>query len=136
MEKSIENCKKFLKNLDIKSNFGQNACRALWKFTLSATHLNKLLYFFYFMKWSCLVVKICHFKVQYLDFPTKIDNLQSLTKYMILTLVFMWNCALRGKVWFLFFKRFLQVLTKFSFWLEDWALGYYSLKFRLYTDIS
>ena len=135
MEKSIENCKKFLKNLDIKSNFGQNKCRALWKFTLSATHLNKLPYFFYFMKWSCLVVKICHFKVQYLDFPTKIDNLQSFTKYMILTLVFMWNSALREKFDF-FFQEIFTSVNKIPFWLEDWALGYYSLKFRLYTDIS
>ena len=34
-----------------------------------------------------------------------------------------------GKVQFLFFSRFLLVLTKFSFWEEDWALGYNSMKF-------
>ena len=28
-----------------------------------------------------------------------------------------------------FFKSFLLVLTKFAFWQEDWALGYYSMKF-------
>ena len=30
---------------------------------------------------------------------------------------------------FLFFSSFLLVSTKFSFWKEDWALGYDSLKF-------
>ena len=45
-----------------------------------------------------------------------------------LNLVFMWNCALWKK--FLFFKSFLLVLTKFSFWLGDWTLGYHSVKFR------
>ena len=27
-----------------------------------------------------------------------------------------------------FFSRFLIILTKFSFWEEDWALGYNSMK--------
>ena len=34
-----------------------------------------------------------------------------------------------GKVQFLFFSSFLLVLTKCSFWEEDWALGYNSMKF-------
>ena len=34
-----------------------------------------------------------------------------------------------GKVEFLFSKSFLQVLTKFSFWLGGWALGYHSMGF-------
>ena len=34
-----------------------------------------------------------------------------------------------GKVHFLFFSSFLLVLTKVSFWEEDWALGYNSMKF-------
>ena len=34
-----------------------------------------------------------------------------------------------GKVQFLFFSSFLLVLTKSSFWEEDWALGYNSMKF-------
>ena len=34
-----------------------------------------------------------------------------------------------GKVQFLFFSSFLLVLTKFSLWEEDWALGYNSMKF-------
>ena len=33
-----------------------------------------------------------------------------------------------GKVEFLIFSSFLLVLTKFSFWEEDWALGYTSMK--------
>ena len=35
----------------------------------------------------------------------------------------------KGKVQILFFKNFLLVLTRFSFWEEDWALGYNSMKF-------
>ena len=61
---------------------------------------------------------------------------QPFTRYLRLTLVFMWNSALREKFKFLFFKSFLQVLTKFSFWPEDWALGYHSMKFRHFPDIS
>ena len=34
-----------------------------------------------------------------------------------------------GKVQFLFFSSFLLVLTKFSFWEEDWALDYNSMTF-------
>ena len=34
-----------------------------------------------------------------------------------------------GKAQFLFFSSFLLVLTIFSFWEEDWALGYNSMKF-------
>ena len=32
------------------------------------------------------------------------------------------------KVQFLFFSSFLQILTKFTFWEEDWALDYNSMK--------
>ena len=41
-----------------------------------------------------------------------------------------------GKVQFLFFGSFLLVLTKFSFWEEDWALGYNSMKIWDFPDIS
>ena len=41
-----------------------------------------------------------------------------------------------GKVKFLFFESFLLVLTKLSFRQGDWALGYYSKKFRPFPDIS
>ena len=41
-----------------------------------------------------------------------------------------------GKVQFVFFSSFLLVLTKFSFWEEDWALGYNSMKFWDFPDIS
>ena len=39
------------------------------------------------------------------------------------------------KVQFLFFKGFLLVLTKFSFWEEGWRLGYNSMKFRDFPEI-
>ena len=41
-----------------------------------------------------------------------------------------------GKVSFLFCKNFLLVLTKLSFWQEDWALGYHSINFRHFPNIS
>ena len=36
---------------------------------------------------------------------------------------------------FLFFKSFLQVLTKFTFSQEYWALCYHSKNFRHFPDI-
>ena len=41
-----------------------------------------------------------------------------------------------GKVEFLFFKSFLLVLTKLSFWQGVMALRHHSMKFRQFTDIS
>ena len=41
-----------------------------------------------------------------------------------------------GRVQFLYFRSFLLVLTKFLFWKEDWALGYNSMKFLDFSDIS
>ena len=35
-----------------------------------------------------------------------------------------------------FFKSFLLVLTKLPFWQGDWALGYHSMKFRQFLNIS
>ena len=66
----------------------------------------------------------------------RISKLQSFTEYFSLTLVFIWNGTLREKFSLGFFKRFLLVLTKFSFWQGDWALGYHSMKFRHFPDIS
>ena len=43
-----------------------------------------------------------------------------------------WRTA--GKV--SIFKNFLLVLTKLSFWRGGWALGYYSMGFRQFPDIS
>ena len=40
-----------------------------------------------------------------------------------------------GKVRFLYFKIFLLVSTKFSFWQEYRALGYNSVKFSDFPDI-
>ena len=59
----------------------------------------------------------------------------SSTKYLRLTLVFMWNSTLRKSLIFIF-QEFLLVLTKFSFRHKDWALGYHSVKFRHFPDIS
>ena len=41
-----------------------------------------------------------------------------------------------GKVQFLFFKSFLLVLTKLSFSQGGWGLGYDSMKFIQFPDIS
>ena len=60
-------------------------------------------------------------------FLKSVCDLQSFTKYLRLTLVFMWNSTLREKF---IFCSFLLVLTKFSIWKKDLALGYYSMKFR------
>ena len=41
-----------------------------------------------------------------------------------------------GKVQFQFLNSFLLALTKFSFWEEDWALGYNCMKILDLLDIS
>ena len=41
-----------------------------------------------------------------------------------------------GKVYFPFLKSLLLVLTILSFWQGDLALGYHSMKFRYFCDIS
>ena len=45
------------------------------------------------------------------------------------------ECTTR-KVSFLFFNSFLLILIKFSISVEDWALGYYYIWFRHFSDIS
>ena len=61
--------------------------------------------------------------------------LQSFTKYLKQTLVFMRTNALRKRFNLcFFFRRFL--LTNFSFREEDWALGINSLRFWDFPDIS
>ena len=50
--------KNFSKIWSIKTNFGQNRCPIMWKFTLSERYFNKLSYFFDFMKKSYLVLKL------------------------------------------------------------------------------
>ena len=62
-------------------------------------------------------------------------NLQSLTKYLRLALVFTWHSALQGKFSF-YFKSFLLGLRKASLGQEDCTLGYHSMKFRHFPDIS
>ena len=44
--------------------------------------------------------------------------------------------AVTGKDQFLFFRRFLLALTKFSFQEEDWALANKSMNFLDFSDIS
>ena len=41
-----------------------------------------------------------------------------------------------AKIQFLFFKSFLLVLTKLSFWQGDWGLGYHYVTFRKFPNIS
>ena len=54
-----------------------------------------------------------------------------------LALVFVWGGARRGGGGdFLFFGTFLLVLAKLSFWWGPWALGYHSMVFRHFPDIS
>ena len=60
---------------------------------------------------------------------------QSFTKYLRPTLVFIKNSTLQ-KMFNLFFKSCLLALTKFLFWQEDWALGYYSMQFGHFPLIS
>ena len=40
------------------------------------------------------------------------------------------------KFLFSFFNSFLLVLTKYLFWEEEWALGYNSVKFWDFPDLS
>ena len=60
------------------------------------------------------------------------SKLQSVTKYLGLTLVFTWNSALREKINFYFSRNVVTL----SFWHEGWALGYHSMEFRHFPDIS
>ena len=62
--------------------------------------------------------------------------LQYLTKYLRLILVFLWNSTQQDKFNFYFFKSFLLVLAKFSFWQKDWALVNHSMEFRQFPDVS
>ena len=61
--------------------------------------------------------------------------LRPVTGCLGLAMVFMWGSALREK-FNLFFKSFLLALAEFSIWRGDWALGYYSMGFRHFPDIS
>ena len=67
--RNLQKIAKFLKDLGYQDNFWT---KFPLKFALSQGHFNKFLYiFFNFMKKSCLALKLCHFKVQRLDFPMK-----------------------------------------------------------------
>ena len=60
-------------------------------------------------------------------------NLQSFTKYLRLTLVFMWNSALREKFIFCF-QGFLVGIN--GMLILAGGLGYHSIEFRHFPDIS
>ena len=62
--------------------------------------------------------------------------LQSVTKYLRLTLVFVWKSAPREKFNRYFSRLFLVVLTKFLFWQGGWELGHYSIRFTHFPNIS
>ena len=49
---------------------------------------------------------------------------------------FLCEIALYGKILITAFEELLLVLTKFSFCHEELALGYHSMKFRYFPDIS
>ena len=65
-----------------------------------------------------------------------------LLQFTIMYKIFETNCSFHvkdpttGKVQFLFFRTFLPISTKSSFWEEDWALGYNSMKFWYFLGIS
>ena len=61
--------------------------------------------------------------------------LQSWTKYLSKTQVFLSNSALRKKFQFIFFRIFLLVLTIVLLWKEELALSYKSMKFWDFADI-
>ena len=63
--------------------------------------------------------------------------LQSLfTKYLRLTLLFIWKIVHHGKSLVSVFKSFLLVLTKLLFWRGDWAIDYHCMEFRHFSDNS
>ena len=58
------------------------------------------------------------------------------TGYLRLTLVFVLGSARREGFNICFFRMFLVLLPKLSFWRGDWALGYHSMGFGHFPDIS
>ena len=77
----------------------------------------------------------CHFshiqvgRKQLSGSVSRFDNLQLVTRYLRLTLIFTWNSTLREKFNYYFQRSFLLGLTKVSFWQGDWALGYHPMEF-------
>ena len=61
---------------------------------------------------------------------------KELTGYLGLALVFVRGGAQWGGGLISIFKSFLLVLTKLSFWLGDLALGFDSMGFRHFPDVS
>ena len=53
-----------------------------------------------------------------------------------LTVVFVWNGARREKFHFYFSRVFFIVLESFRFGGGGWAMGYHSVGFRHFPDIS
>ena len=90
----------FSKIWGIETNFGQNRCWIMWKFTLSERRFNKLSYFLYFMKKSCLVLKLCHLKVHNARIPLK-NNQPTVPN---------WYDRYLGSIWNLVVNRFLNIV--------------------------
>ena len=71
-------------------------------------------------------------------------ELQPWTKYLRKAVVFIWNSAAWEKFNFFFHQYYLIVFdsffivfdTKILFWEEGWALGYNSMNFWYFPDIS
>ena len=61
--------------------------------------------------------------------------LRSVAVYLGLALVFVWGGARRGG-FNLSFEGFLLVLVGLSFWRGGWALGYRSMCFGQFPDVS
>ena len=67
------------------------------------------------------------------------SGVQSVTGYWGLTLISVWNGPPRGwggGGWLLLFGGFMLVLAKFSVLRGGWALGYHSMGFRHFSNIS
>ena len=69
------------------------------------------------------------FSMVTLWFVSNIDNPTSTDKIFEKNSSFHVKLRTMGKVQFLFSRSLLLVLTKLSFYEEDWALGYTSMKF-------
>ena len=101
--------------------------------TLSAKEKQKL---------STILSKGFERSVYWNKYKTKSDNKDTVNESAITHKISETNSSFHvkkrttGKVSFLFSKSFLPVLTKLLFWQGDWALGYHSMKFRHFPNIS
>ena len=80
--------------------------------------------------------KIYQFQAKDLELKSYPLCLQAVSKYLKLTLVFLWNNTLWEKFNSYFSEDFLLVLKKSTFLQEDWIQGYHCIKFRRVYNIS